>query len=105
MNGKSYKRVELRCGSFAKRRGWRTRVLQVIMAALAATSVAAETPDLKSAAERNYLKTATDFAECMILHGRDRYGEVHSPLFAVLLTRDDPPEMGPYPIFDSFIAI
>ena len=101
MNGKAHKRVELCCGSFAKRRGWRSPVLQVIMMALAAISVAAETPDLKAAAERNYLKAATKFAECMILHGRDRYGEVHSPLFAVLLTRDDPPEMGPHPIFDD----
>ncbi len=71
------------------------------MMALAATSVSVETPDAKTVAQRNYLKAATDFAECMIEHGRDRYGEVHSPLFAVLLTRDDPPEIGPYPIFDD----
>ena len=101
MNTKSHKRVELSCGCIAKRRGWRSPVLQVILMAMAAISVAAETPDLKAAAERNYLKAATKFAECMILHGRDRYGEVHSPLFAVLLTRDDPPEMGPHPIFDD----
>lgn len=51
--------------------------------------------------EPNYLKLATDFADCMIEHGRDRYGTVSSPLFAVLLTRDPVPEIGPYPIFES----
>ena len=48
----------------------------------------------------DFLKAAVDFAECMIRYGRDRYGEVHSPLFAVLLTRESRPTMGPQPYFD-----
>jgi hypothetical protein len=50
--------------------------------------------------EIDYLKAAVDFAECMIRHGRDRYGKVHSPLFAVLLTRQAEPSIGPHPYFD-----
>lgn len=48
----------------------------------------------------DYLKAATDFADCMIEHGRDRYGKEHSPLFAVLLTREKEPKVGPQPYFD-----
>jgi len=47
----------------------------------------------------DFLKVAADFADCMIQHGRDRYGETHSPLFAVLLTREKQPRIGPYPLF------
>jgi len=47
----------------------------------------------------DYLQVARDFADCMIAHGRDRYGTVHSPLFAVLLLRTDPPAIGPEPYF------
>lgn len=49
--------------------------------------------------EMDYLKAATDFADCMLAYGRDRYGTVHSPLFAVLLTRVREPTIGPQPFF------
>ena len=64
-------------------------------------SSSAQTTDATAAPTHDYLKVAINFAECMIEHGRDRYGEVHSPLFAVLLTRENPPHIGPYPIFDA----
>jgi hypothetical protein len=35
----------------------------------------------------------------MLEYGRDRYGEVHSPLFAVLLTRESEPRIAPQPCF------
>ena len=47
----------------------------------------------------DYLKATVDFADCMLRYGRDRYGTVHSPLFAVLLTREAKPRIGPYPLF------
>jgi len=47
----------------------------------------------------DYLARARSFADCMIRHGRDRYGPVHSPLFANALTREDPPRLTPYPLF------
>ena len=47
----------------------------------------------------DFLKVATDFADCMLEFGRDRYGPVHTPLFAVLLTREARPRMGPQPLF------
>ena len=50
-------------------------------------------------AQVDFLKAATDFADCMIAHGRDRYGTVHSPLFAVLLMRGARPAIGPQPYF------
>lgn len=49
--------------------------------------------------EIDFLTAATDFADCMIEYGRDRYGAVHSPLFAVLLTREAEPRIGPQPVF------
>ena len=49
--------------------------------------------------EVDFLKAAVAFADCMIAHGRDRYGSVHSPLFAVLLTRGKRPTIGPQPYF------
>ena len=49
----------------------------------------------------DYLKLATDFADCMLEHGRDHYGREHTPLFAVLLLREDPPRIGPQPVFAS----
>ena len=50
-------------------------------------------------AQVDFLKAAADFADCMIAHGRDRYGTVHSPLFAVLLMRGPKPTIGPQPVF------
>ena len=50
--------------------------------------------------EVDFLKAAVDFADCMLACGRDRYGKVHSPLFAVLLTREKEPKIGPEPYFD-----
>ncbi len=50
-----------------------------------------------------YLDAAVRFADCMIEHGRDRYGAVHSPLFAVLLLRSEQPRIAPQPLFDSEI--
>ena len=47
-----------------------------------------------------FLKVAVDFADCMLRYGRDRYGKVHSPLFAVLLTREKELRIGPEPYFD-----
>jgi len=47
----------------------------------------------------DFIKAATDFADCMIEYGRDRYGKVHSPLFAVLLMRRTEPVIGPQPYF------
>ena len=47
----------------------------------------------------NYLKLATDFADCMIKYGRDRYGKVHSPLMSNILTREKEPKITPYPLF------
>jgi hypothetical protein len=49
--------------------------------------------------EIDFLKAATDFADCMIAHGRDRYGKVHSPLFSNILTREKEPRTTPYPRF------
>jgi hypothetical protein len=48
----------------------------------------------------DYLRLATDFADCMLKYGRDRYGRQHTPLFAVLLTRETEPRIGPQPYFD-----
>ena len=47
----------------------------------------------------DWLKAATDFADCMIRHGRDRYGKVHSPLLAKALTQEREPRLVPYPLF------
>jgi len=47
----------------------------------------------------DFLKVATDFADCMIEYGRDRYGKVHSPLFSNILTREKEPRTTPYPRF------
>jgi len=47
----------------------------------------------------DFLKAATDFADCMIEYGRDRYGQVHSPLFSNILTRQEKPRTTPYPRF------
>ncbi|MHC4247755.1 MAG: hypothetical protein ACYS9X_01375 [Planctomycetota bacterium] len=50
--------------------------------------------------EVDFLEAAVGFAECMLRYGRDRYGKVESPLFAVLLTRETKPRIGPQPYFD-----
>ena len=47
----------------------------------------------------DYLRVARDFADCMIEHGRDRYGKVRSPLFANSLTREKVPKLTPIPLF------
>ncbi|MDP6542384.1 MAG: hypothetical protein QGH60_00250 [Phycisphaerae bacterium] len=49
--------------------------------------------------EIDFLKAATDFADCMIEYGRDRYGKTHSPLFSNILTREKQPRTTPYPLF------
>jgi len=49
--------------------------------------------------EIDFLKAATDFADCMIEYGRDRYGKIHSPLFSNILTREKRPRTTPYPRF------
>jgi len=67
--------------------GWTAAVLAIVVPADVAL------------AGIDYLQAAVDFAECMIRYGRDRYGEVHSPLFAVLLTREKVPRIGPQPYF------
>ena len=83
----------------------RTRWLAALAAVLAAGTMQAQTAAVPyhRAAEKlgkiDFLKAATDFADCMIAHGRDRYGKVHSPLFAVLLMRQARPAIGPQPYF------
>jgi len=47
----------------------------------------------------NYLQLVKRYADTMIRRGRDRYGEVRSPLFASTLTRGDRIELLPYPAF------
>ena len=80
----------------------RDRLAAVCLAA-ASLSCAPASAGLRSTpselGEIDFLKAATDFADCMVTYGRDRYGEVHSPLFAVLLTREAEPRIGPYPLF------
>jgi len=50
----------------------------------------------------DYLATARAWADAMLAHGRDRYGEVHSPLFSNILTREREPRTTPYPIFGKW---
>jgi len=45
---------------------------------------------LKGKGEPDYLRIVKAYAECMIRHGRDRYGKVHSPLFASTPCRHPP---------------
>ncbi|GAB3416505.1 hypothetical protein [Niabella aquatica] len=47
----------------------------------------------------DYLQMAINYAETMLLYGRDRYGEIHSPLFSNILTREAHPKSTPYPLF------
>src|SRR5262245_58650506 len=54
-------------------------VLPVLLGMCAAASAA--TP------EHDLLKVVRTYADAMIEKGRDRYGKVHSPLFAVTLDR------------------
>ncbi len=63
----------------------RSKVILIIMTGAcllgsAPTGLAQEPPEL-------YLATARAYADAMIKHGRDTYGEVHSPLFAGALDR------------------
>jgi len=78
------------------------RLAAVCLAAVVVCHVPASAGLRSSPSERgeiDFLKAATDFADCMLKYGRDRYGRVHSPLFAVLLTREAEPRIGPYPLF------
>jgi len=68
-------------------------------AVLAAVALVAGAARAQRPRQINFLRAATDFADCMIAHGRDRYGKVHSPLFAVLLMRRPRPTIGPQPYF------
>jgi len=54
---------------------------------------------LGRAPEPDYLTLVRAYADCMIRQGRDRYGAVHSPLFASTLTRTRPPTLLPAPRF------
>jgi hypothetical protein len=67
--------------------------IAVIAAALMVRLAEGETP------APDYLKLAREFGDCMIAHGRDRYGKVHSPLLSNILTRGPRPETTPYPLF------
>ena len=60
---------------------YRLRTIRLAVIALACTSgvLKAEGPD--------HLKLVRAYADAMIEHGRDTYGEVHSPLFAAALDR------------------
>lgn len=83
---------------------WHLTVLLVAASAaqgqiVSTASAPAETIDLTKLGKVDFLKAATDFADCMITHGRDRYGTVHTPLFAVLLLRGAKPTIGPQPYF------
>lgn len=80
----------------------RIRRASLVLLALCAASWRASAREPAAAGHRgeiDHLKIATDFADCMLRYGRDRYGEVHSPLFAVLLTRAAEPRIGPHPRF------
>ncbi|MFP4058660.1 MAG: hypothetical protein ACLF0G_17475 [Candidatus Brocadiia bacterium] len=71
-------------------------------AALAAAEAPRQARALRQAEKLgpvDFLGLATAFADCMIEHGRDRYGAVHSPLFANLLLRGERPTIGPEPRF------
>ena len=59
--------------------------------AVLAPSVLAEEPDFAGAARR--------FADEMIARGTDRWGAEHSPQFASMLLRTDPPELLPDAVF------
>ncbi len=74
--------------------------LPLCVAAALATALLARASLADDAGEAaDHLARARSFADCMIRHGRDRYGPVHSPLFANALTREDPPRLTPYPLF------
>jgi len=73
-----------------------TNLLQLVLATSIATAQATDTP---APGEINYLQVAVDYADCMLQYGRDRYGEVRSPLFANLLIREKEPKLPPYPLF------
>lgn len=47
----------------------------------------------------DYIEKARAFGDCMLRYGQDRYGEVHSPLFSNILTRETEPRTTPYPLF------
>lgn len=75
------------------------RILSPLFLAASLPAFATATASAEKATEIDYLKVAVDFAECMIQHGRDRYGRVHSPLFSNILTREKEPKLTPYPLF------
>ena len=83
------------------------RLPAIAMLVLAAMPALLLAPNQAQAAEGqaaspavDYLAAARRFADCMIHWGRDRYGPEPSPLFAVLLTREAEPRIGPQPVFD-----
>jgi hypothetical protein len=66
-------------------------VLIISFFLLAALGADASTTALKAAAgkraQTDYLQIVKSYADAMLEHGRDSYGEVHSPLFATTLDR------------------
>lgn len=60
---------------------------QVAASILAALGDKTSRPATTSAAQPDYLRIVRAYADAMITHGRDTYGKVHSPLFAVTLDR------------------
>ena len=73
--------------------------IAVVMALSATSRLMADEANERTGAGREYLQAAIDFADCMIQYGRDRYGEVYSPLFANSLTREAQPHILPQPLF------
>ena len=75
--------------------------MNVVLCRFASVLVLALAPmtSARAGGRIDFLKAARGFADCMLRWGRDRYGKVHSPLFAVLLTREKEPRIGPEPYF------
>jgi hypothetical protein len=51
------------------------------------------------AGERDYLTAVKAYADVMIEYGTDHYGPQHTPQFAGMLIRTDPPALPPDPVF------
>jgi len=77
----------------------RAAVVGVAIAAVLTAAAATRGSEAAPTPGPDYLRRVRNFADCMILHGRDRYGNVHSPLFATSLLRQARPELVPYPEF------
>ena len=66
------------------------RRLLCAAACLAAAMIAGAAPALGQTPDgQDYLAAVRAYADAMIEHGRDSYGEVHSPLFAAALDREN----------------